>query len=46
MPEMGTNPENGADPDTFFGFGFEFSGKTGSGMYGMVYIDCKVHMCK
>jgi len=31
---------------TFFGSGFEFSGKTGSGMYGMVYIECKVHVCK
>jgi len=33
-------------PATFFGSGFEFSGKTGSVMYGMICIECKVCVCK
>jgi len=49
MTEMGIARHRG-DPATFFGFEFEFSGKSrigaGSGMYGMVYIKCRVHVCK
>jgi len=38
----------GTDPDlaTFFGSGFEFSGKTRMYGIGMVHIECKVHVCK
>jgi len=45
---MGTDPGRIRCPARFFGFksGFEFSGNYGSGMYGTVYVECKVHVCK
>jgi len=52
FPSLHAKDGHGADririPATFFGFGsgFEFSGKTGSSMDGMVYIERKVHVCK
>jgi len=40
-PEMGTDPEQSGS-----GVWIQFSGKTGSDMYGMVNIEYKVHVYK
>jgi len=47
---MGTEPDLEFNYIFGFEYGFEFLGKDGfglgSGMYGIVYIECKVHVCK